>query len=205
MLNAVITGDIAGSTLLQKTEENRLYKEMARIAGERPFEMYRGDSFQLYVKDARDALRISFQMRCAARKIDQPGVSFDVRQSIGLAFQKSPVRSLASAKGDTFLFSGRAFDTMKDRGTTLVITSSSELLNNVFEMLTAFADDIFGAMTPKQAAVIAELLSGKTQQEVARKLKKAQPTINRQAQAARWTRVQELLTKFDYFIQQLSL
>jgi hypothetical protein len=205
MLNSVITGDVVRSTLLQKADETRLYKEMARIAGERPFEMYRGDSFQLYVKDAREALRVSFQIRCAARKIDQPGPGFDIRQSIGLAVQRSPVRSLASAKGDTFIFSGRAFDTMKDKNVMLVITSSSGLINHVFEMLAAFADDIFNAMTPKQAAVIAELLSGKTQQEVARKLKKAQPTINRQAQAARWTRIQELLAKFDYFIQQLSL
>lgn len=205
MLNAVITGDIAGSTLLAKPAEVKLYKEMTKIAGAHPYAVYRGDSFQLYLKNAADALRIAFLMRCAARKIDQPGNSFDMRQSIGIAKQTGIVRELASAKGAPFLLSGRSFDKMTDKGPMLLLTCESENLNTVFELLSSFADDIFLAMTPKQAEVISELLDGKTQQEAARKLKKAQPTINRQAQAARWHRLQELLTKFDYFIKQLSL
>jgi len=150
-------------------------------------------------------LRIAFLVRCAARRIEQPGVDFDIRQSIGLAVQTSPVRQLPSAKGAPFLLSGRSFDPMKEQGVLLVISTERELFNEVFAMLAAFADDIFESMTPKQALVIYELLSGRTQQEVAKKLKKTQPTINRQARAAKWHRLQELLTKFDYFIKQLTL
>jgi hypothetical protein len=205
MLNAVITGDIAGSTLLHKQEESRLYKEMAKIAGDLPYAVYRGDSFQLYIKNAGEALRYALLMRCAAKKIDRPGFSFDIRQSIGVDVQTSPVRDLSSAKGAPFLLSGRSFDEMKTKGRMLIIASSNEFYNAAFELLSSFADDIFSAITPKQAEVIAELLAGKTQQEVAKKLKKAQPTVNRMAQAAKWQRLQELLTKFDYFIKQLSL
>lgn len=205
MLNAVITGDIAGSTLLQKAEETKLYKDMAKIAAERPYAVYRGDSFQLYVKNAAEALRLAFLLRCAAKRIDRPGFNFDIRQSIGIDQQTSPVRDLSSAKGTPFLLSGRTFDHMNDKGPMLAISSSKELFNEVFALICSFADDIFEMMTPKQAEVISELLSGKNQQEAAKKLKKAQPTINRMAQAAKWQRLQELLTKFDYFIKQLSL
>lgn len=205
MLNAVITGDIAGSTLLQKAEETKLYRDMAKIAGERPYFVYRGDSFQLYVKNAAEALQLAFLMRCAAKKIDGSGFNFDIRQSIGVDQQTSPVRDLSSAKGAPFLLSGRAFDAMTNKGSMLVISSSKPLFNETFALICSFADDIFEVMTPKQAEVVTELLSGKTQQEAAKKLKKAQPTVNRMAQAARWQRLQELLTKFDYFIKQLSL
>jgi hypothetical protein len=205
MLNAVITGDIAGSTLLQKAEETKLYRDMTRIAGDRPYSVYRGDSFQLYVKNAAEALQIAFLMRCAAKKIDRAGMGFDIRQSIGIDQQASVVRDVSSAKGTPFLLSGRAFDAMTEKGPMLVISSSKTLFNEMFALICSFADDIFEMMTPKQAEVITELLSGKTQQEAAKKLKKAQPTVNRMAQAARWPRLQELLTKFDYFVKQLSL
>lgn len=205
MLNAVITGDFVRSTLLEKAEESKLYKDVAKIAAAYPYSVYRGDSFQVYIRDAAESLRIVFLMRCAARRIEQPGIDFDIRQSIGIAVQTSAVRQLPSAKGAPFVLSGRAFDTMKDEGALLVITTGQELFNQVFEMLAAFADDIFGSMTPKQALVVFELLSGRTQQEVAKKLKKTQPTINRQARAAKWHRLQELLSKFDYFIKQMTL
>lgn len=205
MLNAVITGDFVRSTLLQKKEESKLYKDVAKIAEAYPYAVYRGDSFQVYIKDASESLRIAFLIRCAARKIEQPGISFDIRQSIGIAVQTSPVRELSSAKGTPFVLSGRAFDSMESRGRLLVIATERELFNNIFEMLSAFADDIFESMTPKQALVVFELLSGHTQQQVAKKLKKTQPTINRQAMAVKWHRLQELLSKFDYFIKQLTL
>jgi len=205
MLNAVITGDFVRSTLLQKEAERKLYKDVAKIASAYPYSVYRGDSFQVYVKNASESLRLVFLLRCAARKIEQPGISFDIRQSIGIAVQTSPVRQLPSAKGSPFILSGRAFDAMKDKGTLLVITTEQEMFNQALELLAAFADDIFESMTPKQALVIFELLSGRTQQEVAKRLKKTQPTINRQAQAAKWHRLQELLNKFDYFIKQIPL
>ncbi len=205
MPNAVITGDFVRSTLLQKAEESKLYKDIARITADYPYSVYRGDSFQVYIKNAAESLRIAFLIRCAARKIEQEGADFDIRQSIGLATQTSPVRQLPSAKGTPFVLSGRSFDAMKEEGALLVITTEQELFNQVFEMLAAFADDIFGSMTPKQALVVSELLSGRTQQEVARRLKKTQPTINRQVRAAKWHQLQELLSKFDYFVKQLTL
>src|SRR5690242_13188250 len=102
MLHSVVTGDIVNSTLLPPQDEKRLLKQIAQIFHDHKHEFFRGDSFQAYIADPVQALKLSLQCRTAALALqpdDSPAIS-DIRLSIGIGTVESPVRTLATAKGE---------------------------------------------------------------------------------------------------------
>jgi hypothetical protein len=58
-------------------------------------------------------------------------------------------------------------------------------------------------MTPGQAGTIFHLLAGKTQKDIAKKLKKAQPTVAKHARAGGWPELQRLSIQFKKMIKEL--
>src|SRR4051812_39345523 len=115
MIHAVITGDIVNSTLLDESQMKRLLKELKELLNPYKLEFFRGDSFQAYIKDASDALKIALLCRLTAISMmpeDSP-VSSDVRISIGTGNVDSPIRTLSTARGEAFLLSGRALDKLE--------------------------------------------------------------------------------------------
>ena len=55
-INAVITADIVASTQLSRTDSKKLMKNLLLLLNPHLHEFFRGDSFQVYVKSAEDAL-----------------------------------------------------------------------------------------------------------------------------------------------------
>ncbi len=51
MVQAVITGDIVNSTLLDPQQEKKLIKKLSEILEPHKYEFFRGDSFQAFIKD----------------------------------------------------------------------------------------------------------------------------------------------------------
>src|SRR5690349_10745118 len=109
--SAVITADIVNSTLLPRKQEKKLFNALELILKPYKYEFYRGDSFQVYVKDPGKALKLLLQIRLAAKKIinGSSALQYDVRASIGIGAIASPIRSLKTAAGEAFILSGRAF------------------------------------------------------------------------------------------------
>ena len=205
MLSAVLTGDIVNYNQLTKGEEKKLTGLIKSLAAYHKIEFYRGDSFQIYIKDAADSLRMALLFRCAAKKIAADGgAGFDVRTSLGIGKVEGPVRSLAAARGEAFVLSGRAFDKLGPYENKIVITSTNAVVNIGLELLGNYIDTLFNRITARQAATIFELLSGYTQKEAARRLKKSQATVNQHLQAANWPAIKNILDKFEQFTKILS-
>jgi hypothetical protein len=204
MRNAVLTGDIVNSMQLAAAAEKGLQKQLRSIAGDHPIEFYRGDSFQVYLKEADTALQMALLFRCAAKKIaGADGKGFDIRISIGLGPAKKPVRSLALAKGEAFTLSGRAFDRLKEQKRTLLISSTDAMADLGLDILAKYTDHLFDTMTSRQAEIVFEMISGYTQLETAQRVDKAQATVHQHLKAANWTAIQFLLNKFTDFIKVL--
>ena len=204
MPNAILTGDIVNSMQLPTREEKKLVEVITSLAAPYKIEYFRGDSFQVYFKDASISLKMALLFRCAAKRIelaDEQG--FDIRLSIGLGSVELPIRRLAIAKGQAFLLSGRAFDSLKGSGKKIAIVSSNEIINLGLDILASYVDTLLSGLTARQAATIFELLSGYTQVQAAKKLKKSQATINQHAQGANWFEIKGLLGKFEQFIKIL--
>ena len=204
-LVAVITADIVNSTRLKKAEEKKLIADLCTLLKSYTFEFYRGDSFQAFIPDPAQALKVVLQTRTAARRLWTGSASSitDVRASIGLGHMSTPVKDISTAKGEPFLLSGRSFDEMSKSGKRLKIRSGSDVINLGLKVVADYADSLLSQLTSKQAAVVFELLMGHNQVEAAKRLKKSQPTINKHAQSARWSEINNLLEDYQLFINQL--
>lgn len=205
-LQAVLTGDIVNSTRLSSANEKKLLKNLKSLLSPYKYEFYRGDSFQVYLKDARAALRTALLCRAAAISIpaSKELMHGDVRISIGLGAVKSPVKILSSAKGEAFLLSGRMFDEITKSGKRMAIAIDSPVADIAFEIIADYLNSIFNVMTDKQAIVIFELLAGKTQKNVSDKLKKSKSTISQHVTAGRWYEIEKLLKQYENIITQIK-
>jgi len=205
-LQAVLTGDIVNSTRLSTANEKKLLKVLSNVLSSYKYEFYRGDSFQVYLKNAEEALRIALLSRAAAISIPASDelMHGDVRISIGIGPVKPPVKTLSAAKGDAFLLSGRKFDEITKTGKRLAIAINNPVAGTAFEVISDYLNSIFNVMTDKQAIVIFELLTGKTQKNVADKLKKSKSTISQHVMAGRWYEIEKLLKQYENIVTQLK-
>ena len=202
-IQAVLTGDIVNSTQLSPAAGKKLLTQLHQVLGAHQYEFYRGDSFQVYLRDAAPALQLALLCRTAAMGI--AGVAgppaSDVRLSIGIAATKPPAALLGASKGEAFIVSGRAFDEMLQQGSRLAITSINALANEGLDVIAAYINAIFKMMTGKQAMVIFELLKGDTQQAVAQKLKKSKSTVHQHVTAGRWPEIEKLLQQYTNIVK----
>jgi hypothetical protein len=207
-LGAVLTGDIVNSTQLTLKQEKELNAKLVRVLGlffgDHQYEFFRGDSFQVLVKDVTRALRLALACRSVAMSIDanqQPAVRlFDIRISIGIGEVNMPVKSLSLAKGEAFILSGRQFDLLKERGQRLAIDSFDPIASIGFQAMADYLDSIYRDMTPKQADVIIELLQGITQQQLAISREKSKSTISELASAGRWQEIEKILDQYETLV-----
>lgn len=200
-IGAVITADIVNSTVPGAAMGKKLVRQLSAVLKNHTFEFYRGDSFQVYVRDPAVALRLSFELRTTARKLS---AVYDVRISIGIGKVTGTVQALRTANSEAFVLSGRMFDQLKDTQ-CLWIQSAEEKANIVFRVIARFSDYLLKRLTPKQAEVVIELLKGQTQAGISGKLRKKQSTINKHAHAAGWPEIEKLLYEYDQTIAQFNL
>jgi hypothetical protein len=194
--SAVITADIVNFTLLSSVQQRKLLKEIKAIFIDAKIEFYRGDSFQAYCKHPETAYDLILKVRAFSRSMSPEA---DTRAVIGIGKVKLPVRFLKTAGGEAFILSGRAFESLGTTKRLKIVTGKPDL---TLEVMGNYTDFIFERMTSGQAEVIYYLLSGKTQQEVARKLKKAQPTIAGHAKAGGWPEIRQISNQYKSFINE---
>lgn len=204
-IRAVLTGDIVNSTGLGKTIENKLLRNMQQLLSPYMYEFYRGDSFQVYMEDPKIALQIALLCRSVAISVspEDETIFSDVRVSIGIGQVKVSVKTLGAAKGEAFLLSGRTFDEIVKTNTRLSISTTNILANEGLQVISDYINAIFKTMTGKQAQVIFELLNGKTQLAVAKKLKRTKSTVNQHVSSGRWNEIEKLLKQYENIINQL--
>ncbi len=205
-VQAVITADIVNSTKLTAVQEKKLLKALQQELQAYQYEFYRGDSFQVFHKNAAEALQVALLCRTAAISLsqDEETVISDVRLSIGIGQVKPPVKQLSTAKGEAFVLSGRAFDKIANTDQRIAISTENPLANEALQVIADYINAIFKGMTGKQGAVIFELLKGETQQLVAEKLNRSKSTIHQHVNAGRWPEIERLLQQYKNIINQLS-
>ncbi len=202
-MQAVLTGDIVNSTKLSYPKGKVLVKSLEQILKPHKYEFYRGDSFQVLVKDAANSLRIALLCRTAAISIKEK-TEIDVKVSIGLGEVEDHIKTLGSAKGEAFIISGRAFDSIEKTNTRLVISTANTMANLSFQIIADYINSIYSRMTSKQAKVIFQLLKGGLQQDVVKTLKKSKSTISQHANSGRWTEIEKILNQYELLIKAIT-
>jgi hypothetical protein len=202
-IKAILTCDIVNSTKLTAAKEKKLIASVKEIFIQNKIEFFRGDSFQVYIKEPENALVLSLLCRAAAMKLykEQKAIVADIRISIGIGEVKQPVRALTTAKGEAFLLSGRTFDVMAKSNQRLAITVNNPLASQGLQVITDYINHIFEKISGKQAEVIFELLKGETQQAVAKKIKKTKSTVHQLTTAGQWSQIEKLLQQYANIIK----
>jgi len=204
-LAAVLTADIVNSTKLLPGQEQMLFQRLKQdVLKGYPFEVYRGDSFQVFIDKPKEALSVALACRGLAIQYNEtPEMDFDIRVSIGVGDVILPVDDLGTARGEAFLLSGRLFDPLKLNGRRLVIGCGDPKADIAFEVMSDYVDSILRKMSAKQAEVIVELVNGSRQQQLAATLNKSKSTISQLAADGRWPELERLLHQYSALIEQL--
>jgi hypothetical protein len=191
---------------LDPATEKTLIKELERRLAIYAYEFYRGDSFQVFMKEPAKSLEVALECRTLAISLaaKEDGLPLsDVRISIGLGPVIHPVKTPGKAKGAAFLLSGRLFDNMQRSEQRLSIAADDPTATIGLQVIASYLDAIYKGMTAKQAEAILGSLKGETQQAVALRLNKSKSTVSQLVNAGRWSEIENLLRQYELLINQL--
>lgn len=189
---AVITGDVVHSSLLNAPDRIRLlqvlkglFSEIETFLGEDkvrfPFEIFRGDSFQLTLSDLKSAFDVMVLIRTGLKKefILPVKSSIDAKIAIGIG-TIDDISSSASGEndGEAYRFSGNELDNLNKGHRRLSIVTSNSTLNDELAAYCVLLDQIFLKISSKQAETIFWYTIGKTQFEIAQLLNIRQSSVN---------------------------
>jgi len=230
MINAVITGDLISSDLLNPRLKQNLYEQFNKfidklMASDKDLqgEVGRGDWFQLLVHQPEKSLYYALTLKCflksfalnaspdlidtitnsPPRKIERSII--DARIAIGIGEISFVNKKIGISDGDAFKWSGRLLDTMKGHKQSLMIHigNNDELQTNL-DVIFVLLDTLLSKTTPSQCNVIKYKLNDKTEVEIAAQLKKSQSAINQHLNAAGWHAINETLTHYNNLIKKYT-
>ena len=208
---AVITGDIVGSTKLSDGDRKRLFDVMKHGSSELqktypeavpfPVDIFRGDSWQLFVADVSKALRVALFYRLYI-KIKTKNVS-DSKESIGVGrVLFVPESRVSEGAGPAFELSGKALDGLKQARMSLHFEDNEDL-NSYADILIMVIDSLVTSLTYKQSIAAFGALQDWLQKDI---VTLWDPPITQQAvsdhlKSARW----DLLEKSLVYIEKNML
>ena len=133
-MTSILTGDIINSRNTSSNEWLPLLKTAFKTVGETPktWEIYRGDSFQLEIKNPEQAFFFAIELKTILKKIK----NLDVRIAIGIGSKNDDYKNITEGSGEAFINSGKAFDNLLKKQNLAIITPWQEI-DKIFN--TAFA------------------------------------------------------------------
>jgi hypothetical protein len=189
----VITGDIINSTKYRdpniwliplKEALGKLESKFNRL------EIYRGDSFQIEIKDYFNAFEYALYLKACIKSIKK----LDVRIAIGVGEKSFEGDNVTEANGEAFQFSGETLEALKKEKHNLKIkTTNFELdqeLNLYFKLVSIVMDN----WTANSAEVVKLYLENKnkTQRELAEMIGINQDAVSKRISRAYLEEIMEL-------------
>ncbi len=193
----VITGDIVDFTQLSPEARRMLIGETENLIQSwvnKPVDaqVFRGDSFQLLLENAGEALVRGMQLICWFKKSEVQHKGLNVRLSIGIGEISYRGNTVLDSDGEAFHQSGRNFDKMGEHD-LLIITTPDKELNQQFSIIFMFINLIMRSWSSSQAEALFNLLEHKTQTEIAAKLGVSQSAINKRLKSSYWKEVEKAI------------
>lgn len=133
----VITGDIINSRKISPDIWLEVIKEALGIWGNSPeqWEIYRGDSFQLEIEDAKDALKAAIQIKSAVKSLK----GMDVRMAVGIGDKTYSARKVSESNGSAFVNSGELVEDLKKNRRNLAVRSNDSRFNTEMNLYLKLA------------------------------------------------------------------
>ena len=187
----ILTGDIKGSRKAKSENWLADLKELFQKFGKNPtdWEIYRGDEFQIEIKNCEEALLIAFEIKAFLRTI-----SLDARMSIGIGDKTYKAKSISESNGSAFVYSGEAFDVMKKNKTTLVVQSANSDFNKDMNLLIRLGLSFMDNWLSQQAEYVLLAINNPelSQEEMGEILKINQAAVSKRRKRANFDLMLEI-------------
>ena len=202
-MTSVITGDIIDSRKQKSKDWVEGLKKILSPFGKTPsqWEIYRGDEFQVEIKNPEEALLAAILIKAHLRAI-----KLDARMSIGFGSKTHTAEKISESNGDAFIHSGELFETLKKQKVTLAMrtgtTDIDEKMNLMIQLALTFMDN----WLVQSAEFVAIAIENPTlsQEELGQKLGINQAAVSRRQKRAQFDLVMNLDRYFRTQIKQLT-
>ena len=199
----IITGDIKGSRRAKSANWLEGLKKLFLQFGKNPidWEFYRGDEFQLEIKNTEEALIAAFLIKAHLRKI-----SLDARMSIGIGNKTYKAKRISESNGSAFINSGEAFDLMKKNKTNLVLQSSNATFNKEMNLLIRLGLSFMDNWLTQQAEFVVLAIQNPefSQEEIGELLKINQAAVSKRRKRANFDLLLEINSAYIEKLKMLE-
>lgn len=203
-MTSIITGDIINSRKLPSSEWILGLKQLLSTLGNNPtqWEIYRGDEFQLEVRNPTDALHHAILIKAYLKSI-----KLDARMSIGFGDKTYSATKISESNGSAFIRSGELFDTLKKQKINLAINTgiinSDEEINLMLRLSLTFMDHW---LVQSAEFILVTLQNPKlSQEEIGQLLHINQAAVSRRRTRAKYDLVLELDRYFRKKIKTIEV
>jgi hypothetical protein len=202
-MTSVITGDIIGSRQQKSKHCVEDLKKILSPFGEMPaqWEIYRGDEFQVEIKNPEEALLTAILIKAHLKAIKS-----DARMSIGFGDKTHNAEKISESNGTAFINSGELFETLKKQKVTLALRTGDivfdEKMNLMLRLALTFMDNWLAQ--PAQFVAVAIENPNLSQEELGQKLGINQAAVSRRQKRAQFDLVMNLDRYFRTQIKEIK-
>ncbi|TDD98726.1 RNA polymerase sigma factor sigma-70 region 4 domain-containing protein [Flavobacterium cellulosilyticum] len=201
---AIITGDIINSRKLASKIWMNGLKLLFNTIGKNPseWEIYRGDEFQLEIKNPEDALLLAIQIKSYLKTL-----KLDARMSIGFGDKTYKSKKISESNGTAFVNSGELFETLKKQKINLAINTSNEAFNTEINLMLRLSLTFMDNWLVQSAEFVAIAIENPTlsQEEIGVKLGINQAAVSRRQKRAQFDLMIEMENYFRTKIKTVSV
>jgi hypothetical protein len=201
---SIITGDIVNSRKLSSGLWIDGFKALLNKFGKTPidWEIYRGDEFQLEIKQAEESLFVALQLKAYFKKL-----KLDVRMSIGIGDKTYSGQKISESNGTAFLRSGEVFQSLKKQKVNLAVNSGNMDLDKDLNLKLRLASTFMDSWLPQSAELVLTAMQNPnlSQEGLGQMLGINQAAVSRRRKRAQYELVLEIENDFRQKIKNLSL
>ena len=206
---SIITGDLVKSRNINSRQWLPALKKILSAEGDSPktWEIYRGDSFQIEVKDPSRAFLMAIRIKAAMKRIKQ----LDVRMAIGIGAKESPRGKITESNGEAFVYSGRLLEDLIRQKQNMAVRTPWPDFDRDMNLYITLALIVMDHWSPSSSELVSILTDyyaenkETLQTRLASKLKITQSSVSARMKRAYYAEILELLTWYEERIKTLLL
>lgn len=202
-MTSVITGDIIDSRKQKSKDWVEDLKKILSRFGTSPndWEVYRGDEFQIEIKNPEDTLCAAILTKAYLRSL-----KLDARMSIGFGDKTHNSEKISESYGSAFIRSGELFETLKKQKITLALRTGNSSIDEKMNLMLQLALTFMDSWLVQSAEFVAVAIENPTlsQEELGHKLGINQAAVSRRQKRAHFDLVMNLDRYFRTEIKQLK-
>ncbi|MEW4924727.1 SatD family protein [Algibacter sp. 2305UL17-15] len=204
-MTSVITGDIIKSRVRENPEVwiNALKNALTTFEPNNSYwEIYRGDSFQIELKDISKSFIAAVYIKACVKMIK----GLDVRLAIGIGNKTYQGKKVSESNGEAFVYSGETLESLKKEKQNLRIKTSDNKIDKELNLYFKLALSTMDNWTVNSAEIMKLSIENPDalQHELAEKIGTKQDAISKRQKRAGLEHILELDAMYRQKIATLS-